>query len=331
MAARIRVLIVATLIVLIGAVAPAGAAAPPDPTTVDQLRASMAYNSDHPDVLRLYRAFFNREPDIGGVSYWINQYNNGATLDDLAWGFSNSTEFRTTYGAQLTNAEFLDIVYRNVLDRAPDQEGFDYWLGEMNNGLTQHGVVRWVVANTEFTTRYPYTDASPDISTLLLGAADIGSGWFLFSSTSGSEASNEQPTTGCLATFNFPRRASHGNLFTNDPGDLVIEVVHDFPAAEFAIERLQEMRTSAAACPTFVDGVVTTTLTPVSFPQYGDDTFAVRLVSTVGSSTSYETLVLVRYGSTLIGVIVEADAPPADAFTEAITDAATNRVISIVG
>lgn len=128
--------------------------------SVDNIRRSVDYQSSDSDTLRLYRAFFDREPDAGGAIYWIGQTRNGVTPDDLAYGFAQSTEFALKYGT-LSNTDFLNLIYQNMLGRTPDQGGFDYWLGQMSSGLTQHGVVRWVVANNEFINRYPYEALAP--------------------------------------------------------------------------------------------------------------------------------------------------------------------------
>lgn len=127
-----------------------------DATTIAEIRSASDYSSSDADSLRLYRAFLNREPDVSGAIYWITRSRVGSNLDDLAWGFAQSAEFKAKYGV-LDNAQFLNLVYRNMLDREPDQGGFDYWLAKMESGeLSQHTVVRWVVANAEFIGRYPY-------------------------------------------------------------------------------------------------------------------------------------------------------------------------------
>ncbi|MEZ5340522.1 MAG: DUF4214 domain-containing protein [Acidimicrobiales bacterium] len=74
------------------------------------------------------------------MPYWITQSRAGANPDDLAYGFAQSDEFIASYGT-LTNAEFLTIMYDNMLGRVPDQ-GFNYWLDLMDNGLAQFAVVR---------------------------------------------------------------------------------------------------------------------------------------------------------------------------------------------
>jgi hypothetical protein len=38
------------------------------------------------------------------------------------------------YGANPSNADFLDKLYHNVLHRAGDTAGFDWWLGRPRSG-----------------------------------------------------------------------------------------------------------------------------------------------------------------------------------------------------
>ena len=73
---------------------------------------------DHADVFRLYWAFFDREPDVSGASYWAGRFDQCASLLDITWSFSNSTEFQTRYG-DLGNEAYVDLVYTNVLNRNP--------------------------------------------------------------------------------------------------------------------------------------------------------------------------------------------------------------------
>ncbi|MFP5578071.1 MAG: DUF1501 domain-containing protein [Acidimicrobiia bacterium] len=116
----------------------------------------VAFRPEHGDVLRLYRAFFNREPDAGGAQYWIDVFDRGASLDVIAESFTQSPEFRNTYSGT-SNAEYVSRVYRNVLGRSYDEAGFRYWLGLLDSRrLTRGTLVRWVAANAEFVNRYPY-------------------------------------------------------------------------------------------------------------------------------------------------------------------------------
>jgi uncharacterized protein (DUF1501 family) len=119
--------------------------------------APRAFRPEHGDVLRLYRAFFNREPDASGARYWIDTYDRGASLDVIAESFTESAEFRNAYQGT-SNAEYVRRVYRNVLGRDYDEAGYRYWLGMLDaRRLSRGTLVRWVAANAEFADRYPYT------------------------------------------------------------------------------------------------------------------------------------------------------------------------------
>ncbi len=125
--------------------------------TLTDVLAATDYSASDAETLRLYRAFFDRDPDAAGAAYWITQSRLGSTPETLAWSFANSTEFMTRYG-NVDDARFLTLMFENMLGRSPDPAGYSYWLDQMrSNGLGSHEVVRWVTANSEFTNRYPFT------------------------------------------------------------------------------------------------------------------------------------------------------------------------------
>lgn len=124
--------------------------------TLDQLIAATDYQPAYSDVLRLYWAFFNREPDIAGAKYWIDLNSHGHTLDQIAGYFTLSEEFANNYDGT-TDRQYLEAVYSNVLGRGYDQSGFDYWLELLEtNQLNRGGVVRWIAASSEFINKHPY-------------------------------------------------------------------------------------------------------------------------------------------------------------------------------
>ena len=59
----------------------------------------------------------------------------------VATGFIGSAEFQGLYGASPTNAQFIELLYTNVLNRVPDPAGYDYWSDKMDNGLTRELVL----------------------------------------------------------------------------------------------------------------------------------------------------------------------------------------------
>lgn len=82
---------------------------------------------------RLYRAYFNRQPDAAGLEFWLN---DGRTIKQVSDFFAASAEFRTRYGV-LGNEQFVELVYQNVLGRASETGGRQYWLGRLTGGMSR--------------------------------------------------------------------------------------------------------------------------------------------------------------------------------------------------
>ena len=134
-----------------------GCGAIDDAADLGELQEACSYAAADAEVLRLYRAFFDREPEIGGARYWLGRRREGTTFDGIAQFFSQSPEFVRTYGSSVSDEEFLTIIYRNALGRRYDQAGFDFWLRRIQqDGLRRHLVVRFVAGSPEFVGRFPY-------------------------------------------------------------------------------------------------------------------------------------------------------------------------------
>ena len=86
-------------------------------------------------AFRIYNAAFARFPDSSGLRYWINEYKSGiSNYRTIAQSFINSNEFALRYGANNSNEEFINNMYKNVLGRLPDASGLAYWVGNLNSG-----------------------------------------------------------------------------------------------------------------------------------------------------------------------------------------------------
>jgi len=87
-------------------------------------------------VARLYKGILGRDPDKAGFEYWVKEINGGYSLDQLAEGFVDSSEFRTkagTEGAAVTFDQTLESLYNVVLDRPSESQGYDYWKNKHDN------------------------------------------------------------------------------------------------------------------------------------------------------------------------------------------------------
>jgi len=92
-----------------------------------------SYLEDVSSIGRLYQASFNRVPDGGGLNDWVHYWENGWELSNIAEAFLQSEEFKTLYGEDSTNENYVLSLYNNTLGREPDAEGYNSWLGVLNN------------------------------------------------------------------------------------------------------------------------------------------------------------------------------------------------------
>ena len=76
---------------------------------------------------RLYQAAFDRVPDEAGVGFWMYYIDRGLRLEAAAAKFMTSAEFKGLYGENPNNEQFMNLLYANVMNRAPDQ-GYYFWL-----------------------------------------------------------------------------------------------------------------------------------------------------------------------------------------------------------
>lgn len=94
----------------------------------------------------LYVAFFNRVPDASGLSYWITQLREGQSVNRIAESFYGAAvqySDLTGYSSTMTNADFVRVIYKNVLgrsgDTAPPDNDVQYWAGLLAQGQETKG------------------------------------------------------------------------------------------------------------------------------------------------------------------------------------------------
>ncbi len=98
------------------------------------------YATAHSPVTRLYQAYYLRLPDTGGLDYWVARYRSGMSVQRMSQHFASLQEFRTLYGS-LSNRQFVELVYQNVLGRAGEPSGVAYWTGELDSRRRDRGSV----------------------------------------------------------------------------------------------------------------------------------------------------------------------------------------------
>jgi len=91
---------------------------------------------------QLFRTYFGamqRTPDDSGYSWWLNEIDQGNhDLRSMAAGFIWSEEFlgyvNAPDGNSIPNDGFLTHMYEGVFGRAPDGDGYNWWLNELESG-----------------------------------------------------------------------------------------------------------------------------------------------------------------------------------------------------
>jgi len=106
----------------------------------------------------LYVAFFNRVPDADGLNYWITQFKNGQSINSIAESFySAAVQYSdlTGYSSSMTNADFVKVIYKNVLGRtgasAPPEADVNYWAEQLANGNESKGSLVSTMLNSAHT------------------------------------------------------------------------------------------------------------------------------------------------------------------------------------
>ena len=90
----------------------------------------------------LYKAAFNRTPDVGGLGYWISKMDAGTSYNSVAQSFVNSAEFQTAFGGSNPSVNTLVTkLYNNVLNRTPDAGGLAFWQDKLNTGWSTADVL----------------------------------------------------------------------------------------------------------------------------------------------------------------------------------------------
>ena len=67
-------------------------------------------------------------------SVWRDDLTAKEWEEVVASSFLGSAEFAERYDSNVTDEKFVNTLYQNVWDKAPDKSGLNYWLGQLNNG-----------------------------------------------------------------------------------------------------------------------------------------------------------------------------------------------------
>ena len=98
-------------------------------------------------VERLYTVALGRSSEPTGKANWIAAIKNGETGADAAKGFLFSDEF---LNKNMSNSDFVTILYRVFFDRQPDAAGHAAWVAVLERGESKQDVILGFINSTEW-------------------------------------------------------------------------------------------------------------------------------------------------------------------------------------
>ncbi len=104
----------------------------------DDTKVVVSDNVKDAAIALLYEAAFNRQIDNAGYKFWTTGAAEELDLDQIADYFIASDEFQL-YFSNASNEQFVEAIYRNFFDRDVDQDGFDFYLNLLNEGVIDRG------------------------------------------------------------------------------------------------------------------------------------------------------------------------------------------------
>lgn len=97
-------------------------------------------NATAANAMRMYGALFDRAADAEGAEYWLELVDNGTlSLKQVADYFLESPEFQSK--GEMSNDEYIELLYVNGLGRESDAEGKAFWVDAMEQGVDQGSVL----------------------------------------------------------------------------------------------------------------------------------------------------------------------------------------------
>lgn len=99
-------------------------------------------------VNRLYTIAMNRSADVNGLNDWTGKLlNKQQTPKQVAAGFVFSQEMANR---NLSNQEFVTMLYRTMMDREPDESGLNDWVRRLQSGTSRQSVFDGFADSVEF-------------------------------------------------------------------------------------------------------------------------------------------------------------------------------------
>ncbi len=117
-------------------------------------------------IVRLYQAILGRPAENYGYWYWRQRmlFDRMSTVR-VAEIMARSVEFKAEYGDDLTDQQFVERLYDNILGRPGSGDDIDYWTGRLANGASRGQVAALIAESPENKAR---TKAVVDVQVMFM-------------------------------------------------------------------------------------------------------------------------------------------------------------------
>lgn len=126
------------------------------PSSAEAVKAKVIDDPITRYVTNLYSKVLGRAPDAAGLEYWVKTYrDNQLTCTGLVNAFisANVDTNVLVFMPGSSNSTFLNKAYLTFLSRAPDSDGFNFWLkGLEERQYTRETIVDTFINSSEFKT-----------------------------------------------------------------------------------------------------------------------------------------------------------------------------------
>ena len=112
------------------------------------MSSKLTANAASDFATRLYKIVLGREPDKEGLKNWSVALSSGnMSAAQVAAGFFGSAEY---LNQKKNNHDFAVDLYNAIMDREPDAEGLEHWIGKMSGGMGRSTVFNYFCTSPEF-------------------------------------------------------------------------------------------------------------------------------------------------------------------------------------
>ncbi len=143
------------------------------------------------DIVRIFAAATNRQPDFSELNLYTNYLKNGTynlqQVNALIFQLPSATAL---FPSSMTNSDFVNKFYVTVLGRTADKAGYDYWIAQLASGTSRATLIFNLVYAT-----VNYQGGDPaGIGSKLLFNKKTAVGWYSSAVLRNSGGSSLYPT-----------------------------------------------------------------------------------------------------------------------------------------